>query len=170
MTNNNPFEYDVALSFANEDRDIAEAFASLLADRDIKVFQDEYTAGSTDLWRKDPVAHLVNLCARKARYCVMLLSKQYFLTKWTEAERTAVKERALRDADEYILPIRLDDNEVPGSSEVTGYHDLHRHSMESIVDFLEQRLTQAKRRSGPPTQSHDLRSGNVPAENDPPMT
>jgi hypothetical protein len=159
MTRDDQFEYDVALSFAGEDRAVAEEFVSLLMDKSIQVFRDEYHVG--DLWGKDLVDHLVNIYSRKARYCVMLVSQYYPLKKWTEVERTSAQERAFRDADEYILPIQLDDTEVPGIKETTGYIDLRQHSMESLVNLLEQKLTLARDRSGPPSQSHDLRSGNI---------
>jgi hypothetical protein len=153
------FEYDVALSFAGEDRAVAEEFASLLIKKDIEVFHDEYQVG--DLWGKDLVDHLVNIYARKARYCVMLISQYYPLQKWTEVERRSAQERALRDANEYVLPIQLDDSEVPGIAETAGYSDLRQQSMESIVSLLEQKLSRSKSQSGPPPQSHDLRSGNI---------
>jgi hypothetical protein len=155
------FEYDVALSFAGEDMAVAEEFADLLRKKNIDVFYDEYRVGY--LWGKDLVDHLVNIYGRKARYCVMFISQYYPLKNWTEVERTSAQERAFRDANEYILPLQLDDTEVPGITEPTGYRDLRRHSMESIVNLLEQKLTEAKDRSGPPPQSHDLRSGNIPS-------
>ena len=156
------FEYDVALSFAGEDRAVAEEFGDLLSTKNIEVFYDEYQVGG--LWGKDLVDHLVNIYARKARYCVMLISKYYPLKKWTEVERRAAQDRAFRDSNEYILPIQLDDTEIPGITQTKGYRDLRQHSMESIVILLEQNLIQTKGQSGPPAQSHDLRSGNVPSK------
>jgi hypothetical protein len=98
----------------------------------------------------------------KAQYCLLLISKHYPLNAWTEAERTSAREHALRDPDEYILPLRLDDSEIPGIKDVKGYQDLQQGSMESVVDLLEGKVRENKLRSGPPSQSHDLRSGNVP--------
>src|SRR5215208_8407444 len=161
MTDHDEFEYDVALSFAEEDRATADTFAELLTSKDIKVFYDQYEPAA--LWGKNVVDHLVNIYARKARYCVLFVSRHYPLGKWTEVERTSAQERAFRDANEYILPIVIDDVEVPGITETTGYRDLRQHSMESIVSGLEQKLIQTKGRSGPPSRSHDLRSGNIPS-------
>jgi hypothetical protein len=155
------FEYDVAISFSGEDRAVAEELGNLLINRNIEVFYDEYQVG--ELWGKDLVDHLVNIYARKARYCVMLISKYYPLKKWTEVERRAAQERAFRDSSEYILPIQLDESEVPGITQTKGYRDLRQHSMESIVISLEQNLMQTKGQADPPSQSHDLRSGNVPS-------
>jgi hypothetical protein len=157
---NNAFEYDVAISFAEADQTVAEELAGLLNDRNIKVFLDEYKP--PDQWG-DIVDHLVNLYARKARYCVLLISEHYPLKAWTEAERTSAREGALRDAEEYILPLQLDDIDVPGIADAKGYRDLRQHSMESIVNWLQEKLAETKDRSGPPSQSHDLRSGNVPS-------
>ena len=154
------FEYDVAVSFAKADKAVAEEFVHLLDQRNIKSYLDEYT--SPDPWG-GMVDHLVNLFARKARYCVLLVSDQYPLNTWTETERTSAREGALRDAEEYILPLRLDDTDVPGMDEVKGYRDLREHSMESIVQWLEKKLNESESRPGPPSQSHDLRSGNVPS-------
>lgn len=155
----NPFEYDVAISFAGADKAVAEGLVYLLEQRNIKSYLDEYT--SPDQWG-DMVDHVVNLFARKARYCVLLVSEHFPLSAWTETERTSAREGALRDAEEYILPLRLDDTDVAGMNEVQGYRDLREHSMESIVQWLEKKLREAESPPGPPSQSHDLRSGNVP--------
>jgi hypothetical protein len=155
-----PFEYDVAISFARADRTVAEQFAGLLRARSIRVYEDEYEAAQ--LGGGNFVNHVAELYRTRARYCVMLLSQHYPLKKWTRAERASAQEHALRDAHEYILPIQLDDTGAPGAAETTGYRDLRRHSMESIVDMLESKLAETKGRSGPPSQSHDLRSGNIP--------
>ena len=155
----NEFEYDVALSFAGQDRDIVDKFANLLTSNHIKVLYDKYE--TAELWGKDLIDHLVNIYSRKARYCVMFISQYYPLKKWTNVERIAAQERALRDANEYILPLRLDDTQVPGIAETTGYRDLRQHPLEEIADLIVQKLIKSKSQSSPPHQSHDLRSGSV---------
>jgi hypothetical protein len=151
---NDPFEYDVAVSFASADKDLANKLAQSFTDSNVHVVLDEITGSEPG--GGEFLDHLVNLYARKARYCVLLVSTHYPLASWTEAERTSLQERALRDPNEYILPILLDDRTVPGLVESAG-------RVEQIVDVIEQRLVSANRRSGPPSQSHDLRSGNVPS-------
>src|SRR6266498_5054923 len=95
----------------------------------------------------------------------MFIAQYYPLKKWTRVERMAAQERAFRDANEYILPLRLDDTQVPGITETTGYRDIRQHPIEDIIDLLEQKLRKSKGQSSPPPQSHDLRSGNVPSVN-----
>jgi hypothetical protein len=156
------FEYDVAISFAEEDKAMAEELSDRLTGRSVSVFLDSYR--SPGQWGTSIVDHLVNLYARKARYCVLLVSRAYPLQAWTEKERSSARERALRDADEYILPLRLDDAEVPGMSDTAEFRDLRQHSLESITEILEEKLRKTKARSSPASPSHDLRSGNIPAQ------
>lgn len=155
------FEYDVAVSVAEADQAIARQLMDQLKNKNKKVFLDVYKQG--DSWGRDVIDHLVNLYARKSRYCVLLISAQYPLKAWTRAERKSAWEHALRDPEEYILPIRLDDTDVTGMTEVKGYRDLRQGSLESLVEFIEGKLHASKSRPGPPVQSHDLRSGNVPS-------
>jgi hypothetical protein len=156
------FEYDIALSFAGEDRALAKEFADLFRAKKMKVLSEEFQ--SIELGGSDFVTHIAELYRTKARYCVMFISQHYPLKKWTESERTAAQQHALRDANEYLIPVQLDHTEVPGIRGTTAYRDLRQHSLESIVDWLEQKLAETRDRSGPPPQSHDLRSGNVPSD------
>jgi hypothetical protein len=158
------FEYDVALSFSGEDRAVANEFAGLFRAKNIKVLSDEFQ--SIKLGGGDFVTHIAELYRTKARFCVMLISQHYPLKKWTESERTAAHQHALRDANEYLIPVQVDQTEVPGIREAASYRDLRQHSLESLVDWLEQKLAGTSDRSGPPPQSHDLRSGNVPSSQD----
>lgn len=160
---NHPFEYEIALSFAGEERSTAEELSSRLAGRGIQVLLDEYNEADSASMGADTISHLVNLYARKARYCVLLVSRHYPLSAWTRAERDSARERALRDPDEYILPLQCDGADVPGITEVAGYRDLREVSQETIADFLQEKIRQARDESGPPSESHDLRSGNIPS-------
>lgn len=140
--NNDQFEYDVALSFAGENRAIVEKFANLLIAKNIKVFYDSMEI--SNLWGKNLVDHLADIYSKKARYCVMFISQYYPLKKWTNLERTHAQARAFRDANEYILPVRLDDTEVPGIAETIGYIDLRQQTIENVAHEFEQKLARSK--------------------------
>lgn len=158
---NDSFEYDVAISFVQEDRTRAEELGRLLEARNVDVLYND--AQAAELAGGDFVHYIAELCRTKAHYCLMLVSRHYPLQQWTDAERTSVQEHALRGVDEYILPLQLEDVDVPGMSESSGYRDLRQGSMESIADWLGKKLSERKGDPGPPQESHDLRSGNVPA-------
>jgi len=155
-----PFEFDVAVTFAGEDKAIAEELAVQLASRKWSVFLDSYTPDQP--WARDVLDHLVNLYARKARYCVLLISCHYPLKSWTKSERRQVQERGFRDVEEYLLPFPLDDTIVPGLEEIARDREMHLSSIERIAELLNHKLAGNPRPSVSPPQSHDLRSGNVP--------
>ena len=138
--------YDIALSFAGEDRDKAQELASALVTKGLKVFFDEYE--QANLWGKDLYAHLSRVYQVEAKYCLMLLSQSYAQKQWTNHERRAAQARAFVEHQEYILPLRLDDAEVDGVLGTTGFLDARRLSTESIVDAVVSKVHSYNARHG----------------------
>ena len=143
------FEYEVALLFAGEDREVAGRLADAFRARNMSVLLDDYDA--TQKPGTDILTHIAEIFRTRAWCCLLLFSRHYPLAQWTGKEQTLIQQHALRDAEEYILPVRLD--------------DVGENFMES-VELVEEKLREARRPSGPPSQSHDLRSGNVPPANE----
>lgn len=131
-------KYDVALSFAGEDRAIAEELAILLRKGGVRVFYDEYETAT--LWGKDLYQHLSDVYQRQAKYCVMIVSRHYRDKLWTKHEQRAAQARAFSERREYILPIRLDDTELSGLPPTIGYIDIRRVSVQSIAQLLGDKL------------------------------
>ena len=150
-------EFDIALSFAGEDRQIAEELAFLLTKKGLKVFYDKYEQAT--LWGKNLYDHLADVYSNKARYCIMLLSRRYSEKAWTTLERQHAQARAFRERQEYILPLRLDDTHIPGIADTVGYIDLRVTSVEEVAKLALSKLTSAHDVRG----SFAARSG--PAEN-----
>jgi beta-lactamase class A len=132
------FEYDIALSFAGEDRSFAGQVAAALRARGISVFYDRYE--QADLWGKNLYDHLSKVYSELARYCLMFVSHHYATKSWTTHERRAAQERAFRENREYILPIRLDDSETPGLPATTAYIDGRETPPEAIADLVAAKL------------------------------
>lgn len=127
-------KYIVALSFAGEDRAYAEKLAGILNDNNISVFYDSYE--QADLWGKDLYQHLQKIYRDSARYCVVFLSEQYAKKLWTKHELKQAQARAFRENKEYILPVKIDDTEIPGINETIGYLDLRNLSITEIANHL----------------------------------
>jgi len=109
------FAYDIAISFAGEQRTFAEAIARGLRERGVSVFYDDFERA--DLWGRDLYAHLHDIYSNKAQYCIMLASYAYANKVWTNHERQAAQQRALQEKGApYILPVRCDDTDIPGLS------------------------------------------------------
>ncbi|WP_051931265.1 toll/interleukin-1 receptor domain-containing protein [Gillisia sp. Hel_I_29] len=131
-------EYDIAISFAGEDRKIAEEIAEKLNASGIKVFYDAYEKAT--LWGKDLYEHLNDVYKNKATFCLMVISTNYREKQWTNHERKAAQARAFSQNKEYILPLKLDDTEIPGLNETIGYVDLRNSDANEIVGLLKSKL------------------------------
>ena len=114
--------YDVALSFAGEDRTYVEKVAEKLRDIGIKVFYDDYE--KSDLWGKNLYEHFSIVYKDKSRYVVMFISKHYAEKAWPSHERRNAQAKAINQNFEYILPARFDDTPIPGMLDTTAYIDL----------------------------------------------
>lgn len=117
------YRYDVALSFAGEDRKLADQLATLLKDRGVRVFYDSWE--QAELWGKNLFDHLFAIYSEQARYCIILVSKAYSDKMWTVHERRAAQQRVLENRDvEYLLPVRIDDTRLPGLPNTVAYLDV----------------------------------------------
>ena len=132
-------EYDVALSFAGEDRKYAKKLAVLLKTNGYSCFYDENELA--DLWGKNLYDYLSSVYKDRACYCVMFLSKHYERKLWTNHERQLAQARAFQENREYILPVRLDDTEILGIPPTVGYLDLRLITIEEVYDALDKKLS-----------------------------
>ncbi|PYJ38777.1 MAG: hypothetical protein DME81_04480, partial [Verrucomicrobia bacterium] len=96
--------YEIALSFAGEDRTYVEMVARFLQSHGVSFFYDDYN--DVNLWGKDLYAHLVGVYSKAERYVIMFISRHYAEKVWTNHERRAAQSRALTEKGEYILPVR----------------------------------------------------------------
>lgn len=114
--------YDVALSFAGEDRAYVQEVADGLRRSAIRVFYDEYE--QVALWGKDLYSHLDWVYRKASRFCVLFISDHYARKVWTSYERRSIQARAFEENSEYMLPARFDDTEVEGVLSTVGVVDL----------------------------------------------
>lgn len=146
--------YDVALSFAGEDRALAESIALEMKRRGVAVFYDRLE--QADLWGKDLYQHLTDIYKRRAKYCLAFVSAAYAGKDWARLELRSAQDRALSLNREYILPVRLDDTELPGLPSTVAYVDARRQTVSEIVDLVTQKLG----RLGRLTTRHSDANGN----------
>jgi hypothetical protein len=131
-------EFDVALSFAGEDRKHAEKLATLLREHDATVFYDEFD--KSNLWGKDLYQHLQSIYKDKARYCIIFISDSYLKKSWTKHELQQAQARAFEANREYVLPLRVDDAVLPGINSTIGYLDLRQTPIEEVALLLLKKL------------------------------
>lgn len=129
------YDYDIAISFANEQRKFAEKLALLFHKTyKLKVFYDDYEQAKligTNLYK-----YLSDIYTNKARYCAILVSKSYKINRWTRVEWDAAQVRAFKEPDvTYIIPIGIDDTVLP-ELEATGYLPLKRLTISKIANII----------------------------------
>jgi hypothetical protein len=141
-TGSNARRYDVALSFAGEDRQYVDRVAAALVRAGISVFYDRYEEAT--LWGKNLYDHLQSVYSEASAYTVLFVSAAYAGKLWTNHERQSAQSRAFAERREYILPARFDDTQVPGLLPTTGYVDLTRKTPEEFADLIIQILSQTE--------------------------
>ncbi|WP_061249236.1 TIR domain-containing protein [Leptospira alstonii] len=133
------YKFDIAISYAGEQRVIAEKIAAALKKGNIKVFFDKYE--KANLWGLDLATHLQKIYSEQAKFCIMLISNDYKEKAWTNHERAAAIERYINDKGDYILPILIDNDAwVDGISKTISYFKWDEISPEEILDAVRSKL------------------------------
>jgi hypothetical protein len=94
------YEYDVALSFAGEDRPFAERLYDHLSDADVAVFYDQ--AEQHRILAADVEEYLGPIYRSRARFVVAVLGERYGEKRWTIFESEQFKDRIERGE---VIPI-----------------------------------------------------------------
>lgn len=131
-------EFEIALSFAGEDREYVDQVANLLRDSGVKVFYDLFE--EANLWCKNLYDYLTEIYMNKALYTIMFISDSYSKKLWTGHERQAMQARAFQENQEYILPARFDETPIPGILPTTAYIDISNKSPAEFVKLIHKKL------------------------------
>lgn len=135
---NKKFDYDIALSFAGENREYVEEVANILKAYGVRVFYDKFEEYT--LWGKNLIDYLQDIYKNKAKYTVMFISEYYAKKVWTNHERKSMQERAFRELEEYILPARFDETEIPGLYSTVSYIDLNYKTSYEFAKIILQKI------------------------------
>ena len=78
---------------------------------------------------------------KRSRFCVTFISKEFAERIRTNHERRSAQARALEEkSNEYILPVRIDETELPGMLPTTGYVPAAQYSIEQIAGMVIRKL------------------------------
>lgn len=106
------YHFEVALSFAGEQRCYVRNVAATLSNWRIRVFYDEFE--KVRLWGKHAAEELQQVYEHRSDWAVIFISKEYVDKAWPTHERRAILSRAVQQRSEFVLPVRFGDTEVPG--------------------------------------------------------
>lgn len=130
--------YEVALSFAGEEREYVERVARALQGQGIGVFYDKFEQVS--LWGADLVEELHNLFENRANFAVMSISEHYVKKSWPTYERRSILSRAIREQSHYVLPVRFDETPVPGLPTSIRYELAENHAPEELAAMIAEKI------------------------------
>lgn len=128
------FPWDVAVSFAGEDRQMVEEFREELNSNGYSVFYD--FDEQHKLWGENLRRKLSDVYAHEAQYMVVFLSKSYPEKDWTNFELDVGRDARTKRTSTYLLPLVVDDVHIVGLSKDVGYVDLRRHSVTEAAQLL----------------------------------
>ena len=134
----NEQEYQVALSFAGEQRSYVEEVARHLQAKAIGVFYDGFE--KVRLWGTNGAKTFADVFEHKAGYVVMFISHAYVTKRWTQLEREAALRRMITEDREYVLPVRFDDTPVPGLPETTIYEKADDYTPAALAALIAEKL------------------------------
>ena len=138
-------QYDLAISFAGEDRSIVQSYAEAIKAQGINIFYADFE--EVDLWGSNLYDTFDTIYRLKAHYCVIFLSRHYATKVWTNHERRSAQARALIENREYILPVKLDDTEIPGITPTIGYLDYEKTGHEGLVKATLEKLSRYRNKN-----------------------
>lgn len=130
--------YEVAISFAGEQRNYAEALSRHLSQYGIAHFYD--AENEAQLWGKNLGEEFHGIYTRKSRYVLMLISKEYIEKQWCRHERRSAMSEGLKRDQEFILPVRFDDSWPDGIPSDVHYVDGKKKSAAEVVALIAKKL------------------------------
>lgn len=106
------FKYEVALSFAGEQRSYVQRVSRSLKGLGVSCFYDSDEIPT--LWGTNGVETLSEIYGASARYVVMFTSKKYVDKPWCKIERRAALASRMDRKEDSVLQVAFDRVKVPG--------------------------------------------------------
>jgi hypothetical protein len=116
------YRYDVALSYASPQKNLARNLSDELRRQGLEVFYDQEL--QHNLWGIDLARCLPETYDRLARFTVPMVSREYAERHWPGIEAAAALTKALREGWDAILPVSLDGTRLPGAPDSIVHLDL----------------------------------------------
>ena len=99
------FRFQVALSYASEQREYVETVRTVLLREGIKVFYDQ--DHKVEIWGAWLIEYFEDIYSKEAEYCMVFVSKHYAEKNWPKHELRSALARQIETKGKYILPVKL---------------------------------------------------------------
>lgn len=123
----------VFLSYASADRDSAREIASQLINEGLNVWFDQF-----ELQPEDSITSVIEQVISASDYLIVLLSPNSVNSTWVNQELNLALEREFKTRDITLLPILLEDCDVPSNLASRQYLDFRTNFQQGIRTLIEQ--------------------------------
>lgn len=133
--------YDLAVSFAGEQRDYVEQVVRACEERGLRVLYDRDR--TTDLWGRNLIMEFRKVYGGKqVRYVAPFISREYLAKRYPMDEFRSMLLPAMDQPDDYMLPVLFGDVSVPPEllNPATGVLRSEDYSPEELADAFAQRI------------------------------
>ena len=131
-------KYQVALSFAGEQRSYVDKVARRLQKLGIAVFYDDFE--QVNLWGRNLTEVFDEVFTSKSAWVVMFVSKAYVEKEWPTLERRFALNHMIKEKREYILPVRFDDTVVSGLPGDVHYFHAGERTEAELASFIAEKI------------------------------
>ena len=161
--------YQVALSYAGEQRKYVAEVAKFLSERNVRCFYDKDE--EIKLWGKNILDVLKNIYGgEQSNFVVVFISAEYVKKAFTKFELENALSHAIQQNQVYILPVRFDSTDVPGLPSTTTYIDLKDKNPADLSKMIIQKITGMGIYLGPDTQDTTVEWSKCPKANEDEIT
>lgn len=137
------YDYDIAISFAEEDVKIAEQIAEALKAKKIKPYF--YKDERAENWGENLFNIILKRYSAQAHFALILISKDYVQKWWTNIERQIIQMHPQRDGHPYLLPLYLDDTQLEGLTKNT-LREKWKDNAEEIAGLILKKIQDIKKK------------------------
>jgi hypothetical protein len=179
LTQRNTKRFQVALSFAGENRNFVESVAEYLS-RNLgqnRVFYDRYY--EAELARPNLDTYLMNIYREGTDLIAIFLCSNYAQKEWCGLEWRVVRDILKSRHDWEIMSFKFDDVRIEGLLSIDGYIDIDNRTPEEVAYLILQRIegkdtlplpssrnplsTVTKAKTPPPQTPSGIRTGSIKA-------
>lgn len=98
-----------------------------------------------DLWGKNMIEHLQKVYRDLLDHVIIFVSSDYVKKRWARHEWRSIQEAILDRPEEYLLPARFDDADLPGLHKTIGYIELSNKPPEVLAEMIIRKIRSAKK-------------------------
>lgn len=144
--------YDLAVSFAGEQRDYVANTVAACKARGLKVFYDKDK--NNDWWGGNFIREQRSVYSSQTRFFVPFISTEYLAKPIPMDEFSAAMMTAVKQGDGYVLPVLMDDVRVPTDLLHPHIHYLRasEYTPEELANQLAQKVGSSRQTGTPPTE------------------